>query len=70
MKPNKLKRHLETLHARCKKAHIIAEELILPEVIEIAKTMFGDSSARKLQSIHLSKDRASGRMDDIAEDVE
>ncbi|GFY09209.1 protein FAM200B [Trichonephila clavipes] len=116
MKPNKLKRHFETLHgefinkpreffesklksygkqktffkktlsvnekalltsykvsykiARCKKPHTIAEELILPATIEIVETMFGDNFAKELQSIPLSNDTVSRRIDDIAEDVE
>ncbi|GFW72853.1 protein FAM200B [Trichonephila clavipes] len=70
MKPNKLKRHFETLHARCKKLHTIAEELILPAAIEIVETMFGDNFAKELQSIPLSNDTVSRRIDDIAEDVE
>ncbi|GFW65489.1 protein FAM200B [Trichonephila clavipes] len=116
MKPNKLKRHFETLHgeyinkpreffesklksygeqktffkktlsvnekalltsykvsykiARCKKSHTIAEELILPTAIEIVETMFGDNFAKELQSIPLSNDTVSRRIDDIAEDVE
>ncbi|GFV10775.1 zinc finger BED domain-containing protein 5 [Trichonephila clavipes] len=69
MKPNKLKRHFETLHARCKKPHTIAEELILPAEIEIIETMFGDNFAKELQSIPLSNDTVSRRIDDIAEDV-
>ncbi|GFS56431.1 SCAN domain-containing protein 3 [Trichonephila clavipes] len=70
MKPNKLKRHFETLHVRCKKPHTIAEELILPAAIEIVETMFGDNFAKELQSIPLSNDTVSRRIDDIAEDVE
>ncbi|GFW08151.1 zinc finger MYM-type protein 6 [Trichonephila clavipes] len=116
MKPNKLKRHFETLHgeyinkpreffesklksyekqktffkktlsvnekalltsykvsykiARCKKPHTSAEELILPAAIEIVETMFGENFAKELQSIPLSNDTVSHRIDDIAEDVE
>ncbi|GFS98718.1 zinc finger BED domain-containing protein 5 [Trichonephila clavipes] len=70
MKPNKLKRHFETLHARCKKPHTIAEEPILPAAIEIVETMFGDNFAKELQTIPLSNDTVSRRIDDIAEDVE
>ncbi|GFT77839.1 SCAN domain-containing protein 3 [Trichonephila clavipes] len=70
MKPNKLKRHFETLHARCKKPHAIAEELILPAAIEIVETMFGGNFVKELQSIPLSNDTVSRRIDDIAEDVE
>ncbi|GFW14822.1 hypothetical protein TNCV_1562851 [Trichonephila clavipes] len=66
MKPNKLKRHFETLQARCKKPHTIAEELILPAAIEIVETMFGDNFAKELQSIPLSNDTVSRRIDDIA----
>ncbi|GFW34418.1 protein FAM200A [Trichonephila clavipes] len=56
--------------ARCKKPHNIAEELILPAAIEIVETMFGDNFAKELQSIPLSNDTVSRRIDDIAEDVE
>ncbi|GFU68243.1 SCAN domain-containing protein 3 [Trichonephila clavipes] len=55
---------------RCKKPHTIAEELILPTAIEIVETMFGDNFAKELQSIPLSNDIVSRRIDDIAEDVE
>ncbi|GFU53531.1 zinc finger BED domain-containing protein 5 [Trichonephila clavipes] len=70
MKPNKLKIHLETLHAKFKKPHSIAEELILPAAIEIVEIMFGDNFAKELQTIPLSNDTVSRRIDDIAEDVE
>ncbi|GFW15848.1 SCAN domain-containing protein 3 [Trichonephila clavipes] len=56
--------------ARCKKPHTIAEELILPTAIEIVETMFGDNFAKDLQSIPLSNDTVSHRIDDIDEDVE
>ncbi|GFX41248.1 protein FAM200B [Trichonephila clavipes] len=56
--------------ARCKKPHTLAEELILPATIEIVETMFGDNFAKELQSIPLSNDTVSRRIDDIAEDVE
>ncbi|GFX41478.1 SCAN domain-containing protein 3 [Trichonephila clavipes] len=55
---------------RCKKPHIIVEELILPAAIEIVETMFGDNFAKELQSIPLSNDTVSRRIDDIAENVE
>ncbi|GFV29919.1 zinc finger MYM-type protein 6 [Trichonephila clavipes] len=55
--------------ARCKKPHTIAEELILPAAIEIVETMSGDNFAKDLQSIPLSNDTVSRRID-IAEDVE
>ncbi|GFV07748.1 SCAN domain-containing protein 3 [Trichonephila clavipes] len=51
-------------------SHTIAEELILPAAIEIVETMFGDNFAKELQSILLSNDTVSRRIDDIAEDVE
>ncbi|GFX85949.1 uncharacterized protein TNCV_2473511 [Trichonephila clavipes] len=56
--------------ARCKKPHTIAEELILSAAIKIVETMFGDKFAKELQSIHLSNDAVSCRIDDTAEDVE
>ncbi|GFV95229.1 SCAN domain-containing protein 3 [Trichonephila clavipes] len=55
---------------RCKKPYTIDEELILPAAIEIVENMFGDNFAKKLQSIPLSNDTVSRRIDDIAEDVE
>lgn len=116
MKPNKLKRHMETLHseyvnkpreffefklksykkqkslfketlsvnkkaliasykvshkiARCKKPHTIGEELILPAVIDIVETMFGDNFSKQIQSIPLSNDTVARRIGDIAEDVQ
>ncbi|GFW30759.1 protein FAM200B [Trichonephila clavipes] len=70
IKPNKLKRHCETLHAKCKKPHTIAEELILPAAIEIVETIFGNNFAKELQSIPLSNDTVCRRICDIAEDVE
>ncbi|GFV46569.1 zinc finger BED domain-containing protein 5 [Trichonephila clavipes] len=45
-------------------------ELILPATIEIVKTRFGDNFAKELQSIPLSNETVSRRIDDIAEDVE
>ncbi|XP_035208276.1 zinc finger BED domain-containing protein 5-like [Stegodyphus dumicola] len=70
MKPNKLQRHLETLHTRCKKPHTLGEKRILPAAIEIVETMFGDNFANKLQSIPLSYDTVAHRITDIAEDVQ
>ncbi|GFX25966.1 hypothetical protein TNCV_2303481 [Trichonephila clavipes] len=52
--------------SQCKKPHTIAEELILPAAIEIVETMFGDNFAKELQSIPLSNDTVSRRIDDIA----
>ncbi|GFW84130.1 uncharacterized protein TNCV_4877931 [Trichonephila clavipes] len=56
--------------SRCKKPNIIGEELILTAAIEIIETMFGDNFAKELQSIPLSNDTVSRRIDDIAEDEE
>ncbi|GFV97871.1 SCAN domain-containing protein 3 [Trichonephila clavipes] len=50
--------------------HTIAEELILHATIEIVETMFGDYFTKELQSIPLSNDTVSRRIDDIAEDEE
>ncbi|GFW76296.1 zinc finger BED domain-containing protein 5 [Trichonephila clavipes] len=63
--------HARLYAHRCKKKpHTIAEELILPTAIEIVETMFGDIFAKELQSMPLSNDTVSRRIDDIAEDVE
>ncbi|GFV46945.1 protein FAM200A [Trichonephila clavipes] len=56
--------------ARCKKPHIIGEELILTAAIEIVENMFGDNFAKELQAVPLSNDTVSRRIDDFAEDVE
>ncbi|GFV36005.1 SCAN domain-containing protein 3 [Trichonephila clavipes] len=53
-----------------KKPHTIAEKLILPAAIEIVETMFGDNFSKELQSIPLSNDTFSRRIEDIAEDVQ
>ncbi|GFY15192.1 SCAN domain-containing protein 3 [Trichonephila clavipes] len=66
-------KNCQELHSpasRCKKPHTIAEELILPATIEIVETMFGNNFSKELQSIPLSNDTVSRRIDDIAEDVE
>ncbi|GFU35401.1 SCAN domain-containing protein 3 [Trichonephila clavipes] len=71
MKPNKLKRRFETrLMPDVKASTLLPKSLFLPFAIEIVETMFGDNFAKKLQSIPLSNDTVSRRIDDIAEDVE
>ncbi|GFW47902.1 SCAN domain-containing protein 3 [Trichonephila clavipes] len=112
MKPNKLKRHFETLHgeyinkpreffesklksygkqktflkktlsvnekalltsykvsykiARCKKPHTIAEELFCLQQLRLWKLCLETIFAKELQSIPLSNDTISRRIDDIA----
>ncbi|GFW38274.1 ATP-dependent DNA helicase [Trichonephila clavipes] len=56
--------------ARCKKPHYCRRVYFACAAIEIVETMFGNNFAKELQSIPLSNDTVSRRIDDIAEDVE
>ncbi|GFV60991.1 SCAN domain-containing protein 3 [Trichonephila clavipes] len=49
---------------------LFAQKILAADTIEIVETMFGDNFAKELQSIPLSNDTVSRRIDDIAEDVE
>ncbi|GFU96120.1 SCAN domain-containing protein 3 [Trichonephila clavipes] len=49
---------------------VICSKILAADTIEIVETMFGDNFAKELQSIPLSNDTVSRRIDDIAEDVE
>uniref|UniRef100_A0A674NBR8 Uncharacterized protein n=1 Tax=Takifugu rubripes TaxID=31033 RepID=A0A674NBR8_TAKRU len=103
LKPNKMKRHLETHHpeyvnkhldfflkrnwktvvptqlssykvafrvAQCKKAHTIAEELILPAAIDMVSTIIDESTTSKLKTIPLSNNSISRRISDLSADME
>uniref|UniRef100_A0A8C6YAI7 SCAN domain-containing protein 3 n=1 Tax=Naja naja TaxID=35670 RepID=A0A8C6YAI7_NAJNA len=58
------------LIAKCGKPHIIGETLILPAVKQIVATMLGPSASTITQSIPLSNDTVSKRIDEMAADVE
>ncbi|GFT39827.1 mariner Mos1 transposase [Trichonephila clavipes] len=49
---------------------VTCSKILVTDTIEIVETMFGDNFAKELQSIPLSNDTVSRRIDDIAEDVE
>lgn len=55
--------------ARCKKPHIIGEELILPAEIKIVETIFGYNFTKELQLMS-SNDTVARQIGDIIEDVE
>ncbi|XP_039199911.1 protein ZBED8-like [Crotalus tigris] len=58
------------LIAKCGKPHTIREMLILPAVKQIVTTMLGPNASTIMQSIPLSNDTVSKRIDEMAADVE
>ncbi|XP_013913991.1 PREDICTED: zinc finger MYM-type protein 6-like [Thamnophis sirtalis] len=58
------------LIAKCGKPHTIGETLILPAVKQIVATMLGLSASTFTQSIPLSNDTVSKRIDEMAAEVE
>lgn len=55
--------------AQSKKPHTIAEELILPAAVDMAKIMIGEEAGNQLIKIPLSNNTISRRIDDIAVDI-
>lgn len=55
--------------ARQKKPHNIAEKLIKPAAIDMARIMCGDESSKKLQKIPLSNDTIRLRINDMSFDI-
>ena len=55
--------------AKCKKAHTIAEELILPAAVDMCEAMLGTEAANKLKSVPLSNDTVRRRIDDLSADI-
>lgn len=55
--------------AKCKKPHSIAEELIKPCALQMAKLILGIEAERKLQQISLSNDVIHERIDDMSQDI-
>lgn len=55
--------------AKCKKPHTIAEELILPAALDMAKIMIGEEAGKQLLKIPLSNNTISRRIYDISEDI-
>ncbi|KAK2712675.1 hypothetical protein QYM36_011381 [Artemia franciscana] len=82
MKPAHMNRHLSTVHpshvgkpieffklAKQKKPHTIAECLILPALVKVSEIMFDTKTATALQSIPVSNNTISRRIEDIASDI-
>ena len=55
--------------ARAKKAHTVAEELILPSAVDMCDTVLGKESAAKLKSIPLSDNTIARRIKDMSDDI-
>ncbi|XP_026476421.1 zinc finger BED domain-containing protein 5-like [Ctenocephalides felis] len=64
MKPNKLTRHLEKVHA-----DHVGETLVLPAAIDTIATMFGESYADQIKSIPLADNTVGRRISDISDDL-
>jgi hypothetical protein len=55
--------------SKCKKPHTIAEELILPAVVDMVNIMIGESAGKLLSKTPLSINTVSCRIQHIAEDL-
>lgn len=56
--------------SKSKKAHTVAESLIMPAALEICEIMLGKESSRKLQSIPVSNDTIKRRICDMSNDIQ
>ncbi|XP_028672708.1 SCAN domain-containing protein 3-like [Erpetoichthys calabaricus] len=56
--------------AKSKKAHTVAESLIMPAALEICEIMLGKESSRKLLSIPVSNDTIRRRICDMSNDIQ
>jgi|UniRef100_A0A2S2QK75 hypothetical protein len=56
--------------AKCGKNHTIAEDLISPCIKDTVQCMFGEKNVKKINSIPLSNNTISRRIQDISEDIE
>ena len=54
---------------KAKKPHTIAEELLLPATKEIVRVMLAAKYVNKLNTISLSNNTVSRRMDDMSDDI-
>ena len=62
--------YLVTLRiAKAKKPHTIAEELLLPATKDIVRVMLGAEYINKLNTISLSNNTVSRRIDDMSADI-
>ncbi|KAK2718338.1 hypothetical protein QYM36_005597, partial [Artemia franciscana] len=74
MKPAHMNRHFSTVHpshvvAKQKKPHTIAECLISPALVKVSEIMFDTKTATALQSIPVSNNTISRRIEDIASNI-
>uniref|UniRef100_A0A8C5LN94 SCAN domain-containing protein 3 n=1 Tax=Leptobrachium leishanense TaxID=445787 RepID=A0A8C5LN94_9ANUR len=61
--------HVAHRIAKCKKAHTIAEDLILPAAIDMAREVLDQSAVDKLKTIPLSNDTICRRIQDMSDDI-
>ena len=54
---------------RAKKAHTIAEELVLPCSIDMCKAVLEEKCAAKLNAVSLSDSKIARRIEDMLEDI-
>jgi hypothetical protein len=55
--------------AKCKKPHVIAEELILPAAVDMVNIMIGESAGKLLSKVPSSYNTISRRLQHIAKDL-
>ena len=55
--------------AKCKKPHTIAEELVLPAVLDLVSTVIGESAAKKLKAVPLSNNTICRRIDNVSDNI-
>lgn len=55
--------------ARAKKAHNIAEELVLPCAIDVCGAVLGEKCAAKLKAVPLSDNTIARRIEDMSDDI-
>uniref|UniRef100_A0A8C5LWZ0 Uncharacterized protein n=1 Tax=Leptobrachium leishanense TaxID=445787 RepID=A0A8C5LWZ0_9ANUR len=61
--------HVAYRIAKCKKAHTIAEDLLLPAAIDMAREVLDQSAVDKLMTIPLSNDPICRRIQDMSDDI-
>uniref|UniRef100_A0A5S6QPJ2 DUF4371 domain-containing protein n=1 Tax=Trichuris muris TaxID=70415 RepID=A0A5S6QPJ2_TRIMR len=62
--------NISLLIAKTGKAHIIGEELLLPVISEVVKTVLHKPAADIVKKIHLSNDTVQRRIDEMGKNVE
>jgi hypothetical protein len=62
--------HISLRIAKSKKPHTIAENLVLPSIIDTIKIFFGEEKIKEIEKIPLSDNTIKRRIDDMGIDVE